>query len=45
MALSVLPVHAQHLAQQHNRFQQIVVVDNPPLGEVVPGMEYQGPAR
>ncbi|MCZ6850877.1 MAG: hypothetical protein O7F17_04480, partial [Planctomycetota bacterium] len=35
----VLPVHAQHLAQQHDRFQQVVVMDEPPLARVVAGVE------
>ena len=33
--LPVLPIHTQHLAQQHDRFQHIVVMDEPPLAEVV----------
>ncbi len=37
--LPVLPLHAQHLAQQHDRCQQIVVMDEPPLAEVVAGVE------
>ena len=37
--LPVLPIHAQHRTQQHNRFQQIVVMDNPPLAAVVAGIE------
>ncbi len=37
MALSIFPIHVQHLAQQHDRFQQIVVMNEPPLTEVVAG--------
>ena len=39
MALYVLPIHAQHLAQQHHGCQQIVVMDDPPLAEGVAGIE------
>lgn len=35
----ILLIHAQHLAQQHDRIQQIVVMDDPPLAEVVAGVE------
>ncbi len=38
--LPVLPVHAQHLAQQHSRFRQIVVMDEAPLGH---SMSVQSP--
>ncbi len=36
---SGVPIHAQPLTQQHNRIQQIIVMDEPPLAEVVAGVE------
>ncbi len=39
MALSVPPLHTQRLAQQHDRCQQIVVMNGPPQAEVVAGVE------
>ncbi len=36
MALSVLPLHTQHLAQQHDLIQQIVVMDDQPLTMIDP---------
>ena len=37
--LPVLPVHAQHRAQQHYGLQKIVVMNQPALAEGVAGIE------
>ena len=39
--IPVLPIHAQ----QHDRFQQIIVVDEPPLARFVAGIECPVPER